>query len=96
MVEPRRDFATRLSGETLAQLDALVNQGRFKTRTAAIEAAVDRLAAAEGRDPARLRSALDRARGALDLGVDRAAARRARHDRLEWEAGRRGEVRAEA
>jgi hypothetical protein len=67
------------------------SQGRFKTRTAAIEAAVERLAAAEWRDPARLRRAFDRACGALDLGVDRATARRARLDRLDGEAGRRAE-----
>ena len=88
--ERRRDFATRLSADTLAQLDALVRQGRFKTRTAAIEAAVERLFAAEQRDPERLRRAFDRARGALDLGVDRGAAGRARIDRLDWEASRRG------
>jgi hypothetical protein len=37
-----------------------------------------------------LRRAFDRACGALDLGVDREAAGRARIDRLDWEAGRRG------
>jgi Arc/MetJ-type ribon-helix-helix transcriptional regulator len=93
--ERRRDFATRLPPETLAQLDALVRQGRFKTRTAAIEAAVERLFAAEQRDPERLRRAFERAAGALDLGVDRAAARAARLDRLAWEsAGRPGARRA--
>lgn len=89
MVRPvgsKKDFATRLSPQALAQLDALVRQGRFKTRTEAIEAAVDALFVAERRLPDRLRHAFERACGALSLGLDREGWRRAELDRLEWEA----------
>jgi Arc/MetJ-type ribon-helix-helix transcriptional regulator len=82
----KQDFATRLSPETLAQLDALVRSGRFKNRTAAIEAAVERVFAAENADPVRKRRAFERACGALTLGVGDEALRAAEHDRLEWEA----------
>src|SRR2546425_694503 len=37
----KKDFATRLSPQTLARLDQLIQSGRFKTRTAAIEAAIE-------------------------------------------------------
>ena len=84
----KRDFATRLSPRTLAQLDELVRHGAFRTRTEALEAAVDRLHEQESRDPERLRSALERARGALSLDVDDDAWRGAERDRLEWESGR--------
>jgi Arc/MetJ-type ribon-helix-helix transcriptional regulator len=84
----KRDFATRLSPQTLDQLDALVGQGAFKNRTEAIEAAVDRLFVAQRRDPARLRRAFDQACGAITGGSDRESWRRAEMDRLEWEANR--------
>ena len=86
--EPKRDFATRLAPQTLAQLDALVQQGRFKNRTEAIETAIARLYEAERRDPGRLRRAFERACGALPGGTDRAALKRAEDDRLDWEYAR--------
>jgi Arc/MetJ-type ribon-helix-helix transcriptional regulator len=85
-VSPKKDFATRLSPRTLEQLDALVRQGKFKTRTEVIETAVGRMFETEWRDPARLQRAFERACGALNLGgFDREAWRRAEFDRLEWE-----------
>jgi Arc/MetJ-type ribon-helix-helix transcriptional regulator len=68
-------------------LDALVGQGTFKNRTEAIETAVDKLFAAQRRDPARLRRAFDQACGAIKGGSDRESWRRAELDRMEWEAG---------
>ena len=85
----KQNFATRLSGHTLAQLDAFVQQRRFANRTQAIEVAVERLCAAERRDPERLRRAFERTRGALALGVDRESFNRAEYDRLDWEAALR-------
>ncbi len=84
----KRDFATRLSPRTLEQLDLLVRQRRFGTRTEAIEAAVSRLFEAEQRDPERLRRAFERGCGALRLGLDAAALSEAELDRLDWEARR--------
>jgi Arc/MetJ-type ribon-helix-helix transcriptional regulator len=83
----KRDFATRLSRETLTRLDQRVPSGRFKTRTAAIEAAVDRLFDAEQQQE-QLQEAFDRACGALNLGVDRERWRQAELDRLDWGAGK--------
>ena len=84
----KRDFATRLSPDTLSQLDALVRLGAFKNRTQAIEAAVERLAAEELTQLEQRRRAFDRACGALDLGIDAEAWVRAKYDRLDWEASR--------
>jgi Arc/MetJ-type ribon-helix-helix transcriptional regulator len=84
----KKEFATRLSRETLTRLDQLVQSGRFKTRTAAIEAAVDRLYDAEQEEQEQLQQAFDRACGALSLGVDRERWRRAERDRLDWEASK--------
>src|SRR5262245_40118522 len=66
-VTAKKDFATRLSAETLARLDELVRSGRYKTRTAAIEAAVERLCAAEQEEYERKRRALDEAFGMFHL-----------------------------
>lgn len=87
----KRDFATRLSPETLSRLDQLVQSGRFKTRTAAhpqagTRAAVDRLFDAERLQQEQLQQAFDRACGALSLGVDAERWRHAELDRLDWEA----------
>jgi Arc/MetJ-type ribon-helix-helix transcriptional regulator len=84
----KRDFATRLSPQTLAQLDTLVGQGAFRNRTEAIETAVDRLFLAQQRDPVRLRRAFDQAHGTIQGGSDRESWRRAEMDRLEWETDR--------
>jgi Arc/MetJ-type ribon-helix-helix transcriptional regulator len=86
----KQDFATRLSPATLARLDQLVQSGRFKTRTEAIEAAVDRLYNAEQAEHEQRQQAFDRACGALSLGVDRERWRRAERDRLDWEASKTG------
>jgi Arc/MetJ-type ribon-helix-helix transcriptional regulator len=90
--QPKKDFATRLSQETLARLDDLVRRGRFKTRTAAIEAAVERLFETEKEtaeeEYRRKRAAFDRACGALSLGIDRESFREAEIDRLEYELWR--------
>ncbi len=79
------DFATRLSPQTLARLDQLIQSGRFKTRTAAIEAAVERLVEAEQQEYERKRRALDAVCGVLQLGVDRKRWKAAELDRLEFE-----------
>jgi Arc/MetJ-type ribon-helix-helix transcriptional regulator len=84
----KRDFATRLSPQTLRQLDALVRSGRFRNRTMAIEAAVDRLYHAEQQDQERLRQAFERACGAIAGGTDRDAYSRAEMDRLDWEVAK--------
>jgi len=81
----KQSFATRLSQRTLAQLNELVQRGRFKNRTAAIETAIERLYEAEQPDEEELRQALDRACGSLSLGVDRERWEAAELDRLEWE-----------
>ena len=81
----KRDFATRLSRETLWQLDELTRWGKFKTRTAVIEAAVKRLYEAERRDPERLRRALEASCGALPGGTTRESFKAAEFDRLDWE-----------
>jgi Arc/MetJ-type ribon-helix-helix transcriptional regulator len=81
----KKDFATRLSPQTLAQLDQLVQSGRFQTRTAAIEAAVERLVEAEHQEYERKRRALDAVCGVLQLGVDRERWKAAELDRLEFE-----------
>jgi Arc/MetJ-type ribon-helix-helix transcriptional regulator len=86
----KKDFATRLSPQTLARLDQLIQSGRFKTRTAAIEAAVDRLYGAEQKEQEQLQQAFDRACGALSLGVDRERWQDAEFDRLDWEASKNG------
>ncbi len=83
--EPKQDFATRLPSQTLAQLDALVRLGNFKTRTEAIEVAVERLFETERRNPERLRIAFERACGAIPGGIDSQEWRRAEVDRLDWE-----------
>jgi Arc/MetJ-type ribon-helix-helix transcriptional regulator len=84
--QAKRDFATRLSPQTLARLDQLIQSGRFKTRTAAIEAAVERLVEAEQEEYERRRRALDEVCGVLELGIDRERWEAAELDRLEYEA----------
>src|SRR5262249_51235623 len=86
----KKEFATRLSLETLARLDQLVKSGRFRSRAAAIEAAVEHLYGAEQEEQEQLQQAFDRACGALSLGVDRARWQLAELDRLDWEASRNG------
>jgi hypothetical protein len=92
---PKRDFATRLSRETLTRLDQLVQSGRFKTRTAAhpqagTRAAVDRLFDAEQQQQEQMQQAFDRSCGALSLGVDRERWRQSELDRLDWEVSKTG------
>jgi Arc/MetJ-type ribon-helix-helix transcriptional regulator len=84
----KKDFATRLSPQTLARLDQLIQSGRYKTRTAAIEAAVARLVEAEQQEYQLKRQALDEACGMFSLGIDRERWEEAEQDRLEYE-GRR-------
>ena len=84
----KKDFATRLSQQTLARLEQLVQSGRFKTRTAAIEAAVERLVEAEQQEYERKRKALDEACGMFSLGIDRGRWQEAEQDRLEYEGSR--------
>jgi len=83
--QAKKEFATRLSPETLARLDQLVHSGRFRTRTAAIEAAVERLVEAEQQEYERKRRALDEICGVLHLGIDRERLEAAEQDRLEYE-----------
>jgi Arc/MetJ-type ribon-helix-helix transcriptional regulator len=86
----KKDFATRLSQQTLARLDQLVQSGRFPTRTAAIEAAVEHLVEAEQEEQEQLQQAFDRACGALSLGVTPERWQQAELDRLDWEASKSG------
>jgi Arc/MetJ-type ribon-helix-helix transcriptional regulator len=81
----KKDFATRLSSQTLARLDQLIRSGRFKSRTEAIEAAVERLVEAEQQEHERRRKALDEVCGVLHLGIDRERWKAAELDRLEYE-----------
>ena len=83
--QAKKDFATRLSQNTLSRLDQLVLSGRFKTRTAAIEAAVERLVEAEQQEYERMRRALDEVCGVLHLGIDRERLEATELDRLEYE-----------
>ena len=85
---PKQDFSTRLSAETLRQLDALVTSRRYKNRTAAIEAGVAQLFKEQCEDLERKRQALERSAGALGGGIDRERFRAAEFDRLDWEADR--------
>jgi Arc/MetJ-type ribon-helix-helix transcriptional regulator len=82
----KKDFATRLSPQTLARLDQLIRSGRFKTRTAAIEAAVERLVEAEQQEYELKRRALDDACGMFSLGIDSKGLREAESDRYDYEA----------
>jgi Arc/MetJ-type ribon-helix-helix transcriptional regulator len=84
----KKDFATRLSEQTLTRLDELVQSGRYKTRTAAIEAAVERLCEAEQQEYERKRQALDEACGMFNLGIDRKRWQELELDRLEYEVSR--------
>jgi Arc/MetJ-type ribon-helix-helix transcriptional regulator len=86
--QAKKDFATRLSPQTLEQLDQLIRSGRFKTRTAAIEAAVERLIEAEQQEYERKRRALDEACGMFSLGIDSKRLREAELDRFEYEVNR--------
>lgn len=90
--EAKRDFATRLSQRTLSYLDELVRRGRFPSRTAAIEAAIARLYAAEREtvdaERVRKRKALDEACGMFHLGLGSERIRELEADRLEYEAER--------
>jgi Arc/MetJ-type ribon-helix-helix transcriptional regulator len=83
--QAKKGFATRLSPQTLARLDELIRSGRFKSRTAAIEAAVERLVEAEHEEYERKRRALDEVCGVLHLGIDRERLEAAELDRLEYE-----------
>ncbi len=82
----KRSFSTRIARLTLEQLDQLVRSGRYANRTAAIEAAVDRLAGDEAALAARRRSAFEASCGALSLGTTSESLREAETERLEWEA----------
>lgn len=86
--KPKQSFATRLSSETLGQLDGLVRRGRFKTRTEAIETAVNRFVSSDEEELARRRSAYERSAGKLSLGISREEYMSHKYDRLEYEAER--------
>jgi len=84
----KRSFSTRISPRTLDQLDQLVRSGRYANRTAAIEAAVDRLANDEAEVLERRRRALEASCGAFSLGIDSSRMREAKMEYLEWLADR--------
>jgi Arc/MetJ-type ribon-helix-helix transcriptional regulator len=84
----KQAFATRLSPETLSQLDGLVSRGRFKNRTEAIETAVSRLVSSDEEELARRRSAYERSAGALSIGITKESYMAAKYDRLEYEAAK--------
>jgi Arc/MetJ-type ribon-helix-helix transcriptional regulator len=85
---PKQDFSTRLSAETLRQLDALVRSRRYKTRTAAIEEAINRLYRDQTEELERKREALERVAGSLAIGITPERFREAEFDRLDWEVER--------
>lgn len=84
----KQSFSTRISGATLDQLDELVRWGKYPNRTAAIEAAVARLANDAEEALERRRRAAEATRGALSLGMTSESIREAEYDRLDWEADR--------
>ena len=67
---------------TLAQLDQLVRSGRYANRTAAIEAAVERLAADCADDAQARPKAFEESCGALSIGITPASMRAAEMERL--------------
>jgi len=79
----------RLPERTVAQLDELVRQGRFKDHQTAVAAAVERLYVEERHDVTARQKAFTRLCGALQLGTTRESLCDAELDRLDWESGRR-------
>lgn len=83
-----QDFSPSLPERTLAQLDELVRQGRFKNHQTAVAAAVERLYAEEHHLTTR-QEAFARLCGALQLGTTRESLHPAKLDRLDWESGQK-------
>jgi Arc/MetJ-type ribon-helix-helix transcriptional regulator len=83
-----QDFSLSLPERTLAQLDELIRQGRFKNHQTAVAAAVERLYAEECHQTTR-QEAFARLCGALQLGTTRESLRTAELDRLDWESGQK-------
>lgn len=87
--EQRQDVSFTLPEQTVAQLEELVRNGRFKDYQTAVAAAVERLHAEECPPLDARRAALARACGALRLGTAGESLRNAERDRLEWESRQR-------
>ncbi|MGH7962270.1 MAG: hypothetical protein ACRERD_10685 [Candidatus Binatia bacterium] len=83
----KQDSSLRLPKRTLAQLDELVHNGRFKNHQMAVAAAVERLYADEHHRPIIRQEAFSRLCGALQLGTTQESLRLAELDRLDWESG---------
>lgn len=86
--QAKRSFSTRISPLTLDRLDGLVQSGQYPNRTAAIEAAVDRLVADNQDRIARWQKAFAATSGVLSLGITPESMREDEIERLEWEAER--------
>ncbi len=84
-----QDHSLKLPKRTVAQLDELVRNGRFKNHQTAVAAAVERLYAEEHSHLTARQEAFARLCGALQLGTTRESLRSAELDRLDWESGQR-------
>ena len=80
----KRSFSTRISPTALDQLDQLVRSGRYPNRTAAIEAAVARLADDADEALERRRRAVEATCGALSLGITSESMRKAEWEYSDW------------
>lgn len=76
-------LSLRLPERTVAQLDELVRQGRFKDHQTAVAAAVERLYVEECHDVTARQEAFTRLCGALQLGTTRESLRNTELDRLD-------------
>ena len=77
-------FSTRIAPGTLDQLDQLVRLGRYPNRTAAIEAAVARLAHETDNALEQRRRAVEATRGALSLAMTSKSMREDEWEYLDW------------
>ena len=82
--ERKQSFSTRIAPATLDQLDQLVRRGQYPNRTAAIEAAVARLATEVDEALERRRRAVESTCGVLALGITPESQREAEQEYLDW------------
>jgi Arc/MetJ-type ribon-helix-helix transcriptional regulator len=82
--ERKQSFSTRISRTTLQQLDELVQRGAFPNRTAAIEAAVARLADDETERLEQRRRAVEATGGVLSIPMTADSVKKAEWDYLDW------------
>jgi len=89
VTEDVQDGSLNLPERTVAQLNELVRNGRFKNQQAAVAAAVERLYADKPPHLNARQQAFARLCGALRLGSTRQSLRDAECERLDWESGQR-------